>query len=70
MILDINKTISSGISRKFGRKESCTQEHLYRRFSSSGHMGFSKDASVKSWTKRMDHPVENRKITEWRPSKP
>ena len=48
MILDINKTISSGISRKFGRKESCTQEHLYRRFSSSGHMGFSKDASVKS----------------------
>lgn len=48
MILDINKTISSGISRKFGRKESCTQEHLYRRFSSSGHMGFFKDASVTS----------------------
>ena len=70
MILDINKTISSGISRKFGRKESCTQEHLYRRFSSSGHMGFFKDASVTSWTKRMDHPVENRKTTEWRPSKP
>ena len=46
MILDINKTTASGISRKLRRKKSCTQEHLYRRFSSSGHMGFFKDSSV------------------------
>ena len=33
-------------SRKFDRKESCRQEHLYRHFSSSGHMGFLNDVSV------------------------
>ena len=33
-------------SRKFDRKESCMQEHLYRHFSSSGHMGFLNDVSV------------------------
>ena len=33
-------------SRKFDRKESCMQEHLYRHFSSSGHMGFLDDVLV------------------------
>ena len=32
--------------RKFDRKESCMQEHLYRHFSSSGHRGFLNDVSV------------------------
>ena len=30
-------------SRKFGRKESCMQEHLYRHFSSPRHRGFLND---------------------------
>ena len=33
-------------SRKFDRKESCMQEHLYRHFSSPGHRGFLNDVSV------------------------
>ena len=33
-------------SRKFDRKESCMQEHLYRHLSSPGHMGFLNDVSV------------------------
>ena len=33
-------------ARKFDRKESCMQEHLYRHFSSPGHMGFLNDVSV------------------------
>ena len=33
-------------SRKFQRKESCMQEHLYRLFSSPGHSGFLNDVSV------------------------
>ena len=31
--------------RKFDRKQSCMQEHLYRYFSSPGHMGFLNDVS-------------------------
>ena len=31
--------------RKFDKKQSCMQEHLYRRFSSPGHMGFLNDVS-------------------------
>ena len=30
-------------SRKFDRKESCIQEHLYRHFSSPGHKGSLND---------------------------
>ena len=33
-------------SNSFDRKESCMQEHLYRQFSSPGHMAFLKDVSV------------------------
>ena len=33
-------------SRKFDRKESCMQKHLYRQFSSTGHRGFLNDVSV------------------------
>ena len=32
--------------RKFDWKESCMQEHLYRHFSSPGHIGFLNDVSV------------------------
>ena len=33
-------------SRKFDRKESCLQEHLYRHFSSSDHKRYLNDVSV------------------------
>ena len=33
-------------SNSFDRKESCMQEHLYRQFSSPGHMAFLNDVSV------------------------
>ena len=33
-------------SRKFDTKGSCMQEHLYRNFSSPGHMGLLNDVSV------------------------
>ena len=33
-------------SRKFDRKESCMQEHLYRQFSSPGYRGFLNDVSL------------------------
>ena len=32
--------------RKFDRKEHCIQEHLYKHFSSPGHIGFLNDTSV------------------------
>ena len=34
-------------SRKFDRKESCMQEHLYRHFSSPGHRRLLNNVSVK-----------------------
>ena len=47
MFLDIDETITSPArSRKFDRKVSCMQEHVYRHFSSPGHMGFLNDVSV------------------------
>ena len=33
-------------SRKFDKKESCLEEHLYRHFSSLGHRGFLNDLSA------------------------
>ena len=33
-------------ARKFGRKESCVQEHLYKHFQTEGHKGFLNEASV------------------------
>ena len=33
-------------TRKFDKKESCMQEHLYRDFSSPDHTGFLNDVSV------------------------
>ena len=33
-------------SRKFNRKDSCIQEHLYRHFSIPGHTGFLNDVSI------------------------
>ena len=49
-------------SRKFDRKESCMQEHLYRHFSSPGHRGFLNDVSV-TLTKPMDQTLRNGKTT-------
>ena len=50
MILDIDGTVSIDIdgsnSRKFDQKESCMQEHLYRRFNILGHTGFLSDVSA------------------------
>ena len=33
-------------ARKFDRKESCMQEHLYKHFQMEGHKGFLNEASV------------------------
>ena len=33
-------------ARKFDRKESCMQEHLYKYFQTEGHKGFLNEASV------------------------
>ena len=33
-------------ARKFGRKDSCMQEHLYKHFHTEGHKGFLNEASV------------------------
>ena len=33
-------------ARKFDRKESCMQEHLYKHFQTEGHKGFLNEASV------------------------
>ena len=35
-----------GNARKFDRKESCMQEHLYKHFQTEGHKGFLNKASV------------------------
>ena len=35
-----------GNARKFDRKKSCMQEHLYKHFQSEGHKGFLNEASV------------------------
>ena len=46
-------------SRKFDRKKSCMQEHLYRHFSS--HMGFLTDVSITLIDK-----MDGSDLTKWK----
>ena len=50
-------------SRKFDRKESCMQDHLYRHFSSPGHRGFLNDVSVPLIDKTDGSDTKKRKTT-------
>ena len=63
MILNIYGYNYKSNSRKFDRKESCMQEHLYRYFSSPGHMGFLNDVSVTLIDNTAESDPKKRKTT-------
>ena len=59
-ILDID----GEINRKFDRKESCMQEHLYRHFSSPGDMVFLDDILV-TLIDKMDRSDPKKREDYW-----
>ena len=53
-------------ARKFGRKESCMQEHLYKHFQIEGHKGFLIELSVVTFIDKTDRkdPKKKKKILD------